>query len=978
MFKRLTTFLFLVASLLCMQSSVLANYTRTFELKTAYSGHFCKATVYDNGQVKRIYDGKNADTQYDYDSQSRPTRMTTWRANNAVTTDYVYNQNTGLLEQKKLFGLATPVASYIYRDNGQPSSVTDGEGVRTDYAYNNAGDRIASTTSDGTTTINRTFDRMGMLAGETKSNGVSLGYAYALDGNLLTNTVSGNGIVSNALLTCNYGADNFEITNFNWTIYGVCTGKLTIAYDAAMRVSAITNGPFSAIYSYPADAFAATGLIIKCGTTNILTKAMTWDFKNMRITNMLYKAGTSNAASYAFTYGTNDLILKTKMLDSSYVTNTYDGKQQLTKSILCDSANKPIFGRRFGYSYDENDNIIAAGPLGENGNPVNRFDVNALNFQTTRYWTNYVEVTGYARTNATVTINDQRTVRQGMRFYGKAVVNNSLSAVQAVISNRACYSTATNAYTMLKTGTVYVAKAVEIVSNNVTRGFAVQDSRFAYEFNRFDKSTAITSINANPNFRVENDYYPQGLRVTKKYYESGNLKRSHQFYYDGRKMIAEVITVGSTNIIRQYLWGLDIYDLRTGKLNGEAWNIGGLLLITEKINGVTKTYATIVNNIGTVMGLVDVQTRAVVAVYDYDAYGLVIRETGIAKDSCPFRFQSRYWDRETETYDFIGRTYAPKYCRFLSRDLDERYPNRYRAFSGNPIQNVDFDGNTSQPGDFGWDNYYIELPKPEIPTVISAPNPVVKKVKAYEPPQWAKDRKDYLLGYNAWCQGQNYLSIGRLGAGTELIFLGVTMEGIDLWLSIGAPGLKAGTAAAGKTVGNVLEKAIVSGAEKEGRGILGFLGLNFDKAIALKSSSEIKELYLKEVQSAGFIKRLERYNAYAQQHNLTVVNREELIKALKSETAFRDVGGRFMHQGAWQRSGLGYKYRVQGSQLPFLQKSSAWHEMTHVGQYIGGAPENLAHELAVAYIMTPELYGTITTVSGGMIIYAGGKYIELW
>lgn len=70
---------------------------------------------------------------------------------------------------------------------------------------------------------------------------------------------------------------------------------------------------------------------------------------------------------------------------------------------------------------------------------------------------------------------------------------------------------------------------------------------------------------------------------------------------------------------------------------------------------------------------------------------MLIGESGIAKDVCPFRFMSKYYDKETELYYFGYRYYDPNSCKWLSRDpLGEQGGVNLTAFCENdPINSVD-------------------------------------------------------------------------------------------------------------------------------------------------------------------------------------------------------------------------------------------------------------------------------------------------
>jgi RHS repeat-associated protein len=76
----------------------------------------------------------------------------------------------------------------------------------------------------------------------------------------------------------------------------------------------------------------------------------------------------------------------------------------------------------------------------------------------------------------------------------------------------------------------------------------------------------------------------------------------------------------------------------------------------------------------------------------------------------PFRFEGFYYDSGVRTYDMRARSYRPDIKRFLSQDhfesavgdqflqADPLTQNRYAFAGGNPVNNVEFDGHTTEAG----------------------------------------------------------------------------------------------------------------------------------------------------------------------------------------------------------------------------------------------------------------------------------------
>ena len=69
-----------------------------------------------------------------------------------------------------------------------------------------------------------------------------------------------------------------------------------------------------------------------------------------------------------------------------------------------------------------------------------------------------------------------------------------------------------------------------------------------------------------------------------------------------------------------------------------------------------------------------------VAEYAYDAFGNTIYEDGDMADFFPHRFSTKYYDAETDLYDYGYRHYSPSLGRWISRDpIQEDAPTPLRA-----------------------------------------------------------------------------------------------------------------------------------------------------------------------------------------------------------------------------------------------------------------------------------------------------------
>src|SRR5690606_35056005 len=118
-----------------------------------------------------------------------------------------------------------------------------------------------------------------------------------------------------------------------------------------------------------------------------------------------------------------------------------------------------------------------------------------------------------------------------------------------------------------------------------------------------------------------------------------------------------------------------------------------------------KTYYYQTNYRGDVLALTD-SSGNVVATYEYDAFGRLLKETGTVEN--PYRYAGYRYDKETGLYYLQSRYYNPETGRFLTRDTfegDEQDPlslNKYAYANNNPVMNTDSIGFGVLGAVIGW------------------------------------------------------------------------------------------------------------------------------------------------------------------------------------------------------------------------------------------------------------------------------------
>ncbi len=192
-----------------------------------------------------------------------------------------------------------------------------------------------------------------------------------------------------------------------------------------------------------------------------------------------------------------------------------------------------------------------------------------------------------------------------------------------------------------------------------TDGNLTGDGTWTYTWDGENRLTAMEKSNQ----RLEFTYDWQGRRVQKKVFSgsTGNwsLTLERRFVYDGWNLLT--IMDGNAALKQQFMWGTDLSGTPQG-----AGGVGGLVKIYD--HSLNKHFFPGYDGNGNVMLLVDGDTGAAAARYEYGPFGELLSATGSYATANPFRFSTKFTDDETGMLYYGYRYYLPAWGRWASRD----------------------------------------------------------------------------------------------------------------------------------------------------------------------------------------------------------------------------------------------------------------------------------------------------------------------
>ena len=367
---------------------------------------------------------------YGYDAQGRMTTMTTWTnftaGTGAATTTCNYDPYRGFLNSKVYTNGSGP--SYTYTPAGRLKTRTWARGTITTNTYNPDGGLAAVRYSNRTPGVTNGYDRRGRLV--SINNGPTVTTVTLNDaGETLRESYSGgplNGLSITNRFDSLLRRINVSILNSPSSILA----STTYGYDAASRLSTVSDGTNSAAYSYLAYSPLVGQIVFANNGAMQMTATKTYDNLN-RLTGIVNGNGTIppvDQRSYAY----NSANQRTGMtnVDGSYWVYTYDALGQATSGIKYWSDGTLVAGQQFDYTFDTIGNRLST-KRGGNASGGNLCQVNYANYLLNQIAScdapAYIDVMGLTLATNIVSVDGFRAYQRYQYFWQQLPTSNTLA-----------------------------------------------------------------------------------------------------------------------------------------------------------------------------------------------------------------------------------------------------------------------------------------------------------------------------------------------------------------------------------------------------------------------------------------------------------------------------------------------------------------------------------------------------------------------
>ncbi|MBL4660384.1 MAG: RHS repeat protein, partial [Alcanivoracaceae bacterium] len=536
--------------------------------------------------------------------------------------------------------LAGKITQYEYSNGSNLLAIIDPIGQRTEYTYDQRGNKRAQTDANGNATT-WAYDEFNRMVLTTLPDGQTKSKTYDAIGNVLTKTDFNGNLTSfeynnlNQLVKTTF-ADNTIVTSTYTAIGKIASitqsqGTTSYQYDAQDRLTRI---------DYPDSNFIAYGYDLNGNRTQLQTASQTVNY-TFDVLNRLATVTDINGTT-SYTYDAVGNRVTQISANGIIATYSYDPLNRLTSLVHTDASNNVIAS----YQYT----------LGSNGNRqrIEEATGRVVDYSYDDLYKLIVE-----------DINDPINGNHSTEFAYDAVGNRLQQNKDGIITT---YTYNLNDLLLTETeSTIITSYTYDNNGNTLTKSIdGTLDT--SYSYNKENQMIqAITSSST-----IDYDYDASGI----KYYQNVDGAITN-YLIDPNRSYAQVIEEqDSSNSVQViYLYGDDlISQARAGATHTFGYDgLGSTRILTD-------TNGTVQNS------------------YGYQAFGEQDYQFGSIENS--YLFTGEQYDNNIGFYYLRARYYNPDNGRFTQRDafpgmeFEPATLHKYLYTANNPVNFIDPSGNT--------------------------------------------------------------------------------------------------------------------------------------------------------------------------------------------------------------------------------------------------------------------------------------------
>ena len=696
-------------------------------------------TTYDLlGRVVKQSGTGTYPVEYEFNIFGYLTYMKTWRSAGSTpdVTQFTFSQVNGslLFKQDAMRSGYHSMTRYEYNNLGQLWKKTNAREIVTTYSYNKAGDLLSIDYGDTTKDVSYTYDPSGRVATVTDAGGLhTLTPDFSVAGADQEDITTATGLLNGFRVTLNrHGAAGASVSYKTGTTYSALASTSYVwGYgQGLMTTAALTtpSGNASAAYTYQEnlDRVHAT-------TVGMIVNTQTLD-SSRRVSSVASVAGATTLAKRDYVTHENGQRKHVDVTDSDSWDYTYNTRGEILTATR-KRGGQALPGLNTAYQFDDIGNRVKVTTQLEGDFITDHpaAGTNKLNQYTSISHPARLPVLGEADADAMVSLLTGTPSaysllgRQGAWYAGSQTGDNSSGPAWVSNSLKVSKPSAIPPFEVTLTGNSYMPPASEAMTYDYD-GNLLTDGRWSYSWDAENRlvqveTNAIASAAGVPSVRVNYAYDAKGRRIQRVLTlnpgaSSAQVVEDLRYLWQGWSLLAEVTmrnlaspyaALTTPKLTRAYLWGLDMASSLTA-----TGNTGALAAIIDyrHLDSTNKpaVLAPCYDGNGNIIALADPVTGALLASYDYDAFGnQVIADTNPSLTAAKHlreAAEGNDWGFSTKQREAVSglvyygfRYYAPEVGRWLSRDPAQEPGgiNLYEMCGNDTINNIDKLGLESVP-----------------------------------------------------------------------------------------------------------------------------------------------------------------------------------------------------------------------------------------------------------------------------------------
>lgn len=661
---------------------------------------------YDNKHnvTKATNDGLSMSVTYDAKGNTTSTALTGTASNNWIASLASYDSTGNRLASQMDARGKTTTYSYdtnISKQTGQPTAVTDANGVTVNSIYNPSNGRAIAVGALSDVYLSYTYtdgrlsalQRSGYIPGSSTEQRQTYNITYNGFGSM-----TGVSVGTRNLAAYTYGSANGLLQEMS---YGN-GASVSYDYDKLERISNVYyNNSTSPAASYIYSGNGGLGRV----TDNAAGKVTDYSYDSLnRLTSMTERYGTNGVQVYLANYDSSNRVSQT----GYKVSPAWNG-------VFRDN-------RIYGYTYSSADGSLSTMALPANGqyaytyDGLKRLTTRSLSLNGNGFLTKgYTYVPG-AGTNSTTMLVGGLTNQKG-----NTTLNSYTYTYDNVGNITAIGGTTPASYTYDSHGQM-LTETVNGVTYTYTydtygniRSVSDGTNTYVYTYGASNWKDLLTAYCGqsitydqigNPThwYNGNNFTWVNGRRLSAITTSTGSIVASYTYDVDGLRQTKTV-----DGVEHRYVW-------QGNKLVSEYWDGKELEFFYDESgmpyafsyksssNATPVFYYYVTNLQGDVVKILTASGTEV-ANYSYNAWGKLLSSSGTMASVNPIRYRGYYFDTETGLYYVSSRYYDPQICRFINADDTECLGAEgellsYNLFAyclNNPVNRTDVNGNWSLP-----------------------------------------------------------------------------------------------------------------------------------------------------------------------------------------------------------------------------------------------------------------------------------------